>query len=202
MALHLSTIGNCLYAHVDEIDEKGGHWYYRLGVYHQHHDFEGSVLDGTYESHVDTYRHFDYKMRFYRLGVRTYQIDNGKHAFGIQSGLQLDSQFDYGRQWTLGLNYRRRYSENTTLTYRIDYYRANQFNIVDYTVLWGIYYPQLSKKWSLHTGIILSTANDWNSNMGAWVNMLECDIGVGILTFRYYYFGVLSIFSTGVTYKI
>ncbi len=37
--------------------------------------------------------------------------------------------------------------------------------------------------------------------MGAWVHILECDIGVGILTFRYDYFGILSIFSSGVTYK-
>ena len=187
---------------MDGIDEKGGHWYYRLGVYHQHYDFEGSVLDGTYKSFVDTEDHLWYKMRFFRLGLRTYQIDNGKHAFGIQTGWQLESEFDYGRQWSLGTNYRRRYSEYTTITYSLDYYRVNKFNIIDYTVLWGIYYPDFSKRWSFHTGIVLSTANDWNSNMGAWVNLLEWDIGIGTLVFRYDYFGILSIFSTGVTYKI
>ena len=190
------------YAHVDEIDEKGGHWYYRLGVYHQHHDFEGSVLDGTYESHIDTDRHLDYKMRFFRLGFRTYQFSDGKHAFGIQGARQLDSEFDYGSQWSVGINYRRRYYENTTLTYHLDYYQANQFSIIDCAVLWGIYAPRISKNLSLHTGLILSGANRGYSGTGGIVNILEYDTGIGIFSLRYDRLSILSIFSTGVTYKM
>lgn len=210
LILFLSTMANCLYAHVDETDEKGGHWYHRLGIYHQHYDFRSPKLiaqervDGTYDwSPDDSYD--TYRMRFFRLGIRTYQIDKGKHAFGIQSALQLNSEFDYGRQWSLGVNYRRRYSVNTTITYEIDYYRANQFNIVDYTVWWGIYVPQISKKWSLHAGLLLSTAleaSDFYSSIGALSYKLEWDTGIAILTFRYDSFGTnLSIFSSGLTYK-
>ena len=203
LVLFLSFMATTLYAHVDgEMDAKGGHYYYRLGVYHQHHDFEGSSVDGTYNWDYEEFaRYSNYKMRFYRLGVRTYQFDNGKRAFGIQCGRQGDSKFKYGNQWSVGVNYRKRYSDKTTFTYSIDYYRANQFNIVDYTILYGMYAPKSLKKWSLHTGFILSTANDWQSNMVSWTNIVEYDMKIAIMSFRYDYFGVLSIFSTGLTYK-
>lgn len=189
-------------AHIDgEMDEKGGHWNYRLGTYHQHYDFEGSIAEGTYDWDIAKESHTGYRMRFYRLGVRTYQLDNGKHAFGIQGARQLGSEFDYGSQWSLGVNYRTRYSKNTTLTYSIDYYRANQFNVIDYGIWWGIYVPQISQKLSLHTGFLWSTMAEAEFNMLALSNTLEYDMNIGILGVRYDLYYNMSIFSTGLTYK-
>ena len=201
LILLLFCITTAVSAHVDGVDEKGGHWYYRLGVYHQHWDFEGSSVDGTYKEFIDTEDHLWYKLKFMRVGLRTYKIGNRNHALSIQSGWQTDSQFKYGRQWTIGVNYRIRHSQYTRMTYSVDWYKVNDFTIVDYSVIWGIYYPKFSKNWSYHTGILLSTANDWNSNMGAWIHMLEWDIGIATLAFRYDYYSILSVWSTGVTYN-
>lgn len=45
--LLLSFMATTSLAHLGKIDDKGGHWNYRLGVYHQHYDFETPISKGT-----------------------------------------------------------------------------------------------------------------------------------------------------------
>ena len=200
--LYLSFIATALSAHIDgEMDEKGGHWNYRLGTYHQHYDFEGLTTDKDYDWSIAKKSHTGYRMRFYRFGTRIYQLDNGKHAFGIQGARQINSEFDYGNQWSVGVNYRRRYSKNTTITYIADYYRAGKFNVFDFAGLWGIYVPQISEKLSLHTGFLFSVLPKSDYLMFAFSNRLEYDIGVAIMSVRYDMYYDMEIYSTGFTYK-
>ena len=206
LVLFLLFIATVSYAHREgSIDDNGGHWYHRLGVYHQHYDFDKSIdaiVDGTYDWDKKFYTHENYRMRFYRLGIRTYQFGSGKHAFGFQGARQQGSEFDYGSQWSLGVNYRRRYSKHTTLTYSIDYYRANQFHVIDYGIWWGIYVPRISQKLSLHTGFLTSTMSEAELSMSALSNALEYETGSAIFSVRYdLYYNDMSILSTGVTYK-
>lgn len=202
LILYLSFIATASSAHIDgQMDEKGGHWNYRLGTYHQHYDFEGSMVDGTYDWDIATDSHTGYRIRFYRLGFRTYQLNNGKHAFGVQGARQLSSEFDYGSQWSIGVNYRRRYSKNTTITYSVDYYRAGKFNVFDFTGLWGIYVPQISKKLSLHTGFLFAGVLESDYTMFALSNRLEYDMGICIMSVRYDMYYDMAIYSTGLTYK-
>lgn len=189
------------YAHIGSVDDKGGHWNYRLGTYHQHFDFEGSMVDGTYDWDLANNPHINSKMRFSRIGIRTYQINNGKHAFGIEVARQMDSDFDYGGQWGYGINYRRRYSKNTTITYSLDYCRAGKFNIIELTGVWGIYVPQVSKSLSLHIGFLGSKVLESGTPSFAISTQLEYEMDWALLSLRYDTYYDMAIYGMGLTYK-
>ena len=201
LVLLLSFITIASPAHLGKIDDKGGHWNHRLGAYHQHYDFETSMADPDYDWDMAKESHIDSKLRFYNVGFRTYHIDNGKHAFGFQYARQMNSEFDYGSQWGFGLNYRRRYSKNTTITYSLDYCRAGAFNVIELSGLWGIYIPQISENVSLHIGFLGSRVLESDTPLVAISTHLEYEVGVCIISVRYDMYYDMVIYGTGLTYK-
>ena len=184
------------------VNDNGGHYNYRLGTFHEHFE-PGRMYD------------MDYRLRYFRVGLRTYKFSNGKHAFGFEYLRELgtDRKRDQRKQWGFGINYRRRYSENTTFTYALHYYKIprrdnkrfegdiNEFEVYDISFLWGIYAPQVSEKLSWHIGMIGSFPVGADDSVYAISNKVEYDMGIAIMFVRYDWYYHMRILSSGLHYK-
>ena len=197
--LFLFSVIVSAYAHTAELDEKGGHWFERMGLYHQHIDALGRADDGVYDPNPDRDVPLIYKLKYRRIGIRTYRISSGRRALGIYGGWQTGSEFDYGRQWTLGVEYRHMRSDIVSWTLRMDYYNADQFNICESIYLYGVR-TRNPDKWAGHFGLVASIAGtQWNYGI---LGIVEWYMGFAVWTFRYEMYDSWESYTFGLVYEI